>query len=274
VNADSQPRPPVKMSDQVFKDASRSAKLLRASRRHPLQLSKALRGVPGLTRLIRSLPSLVVPMSEVDLPVAERLQPSQRLPGMRGLRLCQAVLPLEATQKKYLTGKSRQALRTNLSRARELGITCAVVDTEDDKRALVQAMAKGQREFHIRDEEMFRFPQDVTWMEARSGDGEQIAMALISQSSRYGLLIRLFARTDHHASSQARFALHSAVVEHVRANGGEYLLVEGKGPLLLEPGIQYFQHLNGYRLMNVRLEGAANGARQGAAVGPERLAGT
>ena len=274
MNADSQPRPPVKMSDQVFKDASRSAKLLRASRRHPLQLSKALRGVPGLTRLIRSLPSLVVPMSEVDRPVAERLQHGQRLPGMRGRRLCQAVLPLEATQKKYLTGKSRQALRTNLSRARDLGITCAVVVTEDDKQALVQAMSKGQREVHARDEEMFRFPQDVTWMEARSGDGEQIAMALISQSSRYGLLIRLFARTDHLASSQARFALHSAVVEHVRANGGEYLLVEGKGPLLLEPGIQYFQHLNGYRLMNVRLEGAANGARQGVAVGPERLAGT
>ena len=273
MNADSQPRPPVKMSDPRFKDASRSAKLLRPSRSHPLQSFKGLHGLPGLTRLIRSLPSLVVPMSEVDLPVAERLQPSQRLPGMRGLRLCQAVLPLEATQKKYLTGKSRQALRTNLSRAKDLGITCAVVDTEDGRQALVQAMSKAQHEFHIRDEDMFRFPQD-TWMEARSGDGEPIAMALISQSSSYGLLIRLFASTDHPASSQARFALHSAVVEHVRAHGGEYLLVEGKGPLLLEPGIQYFQHLNGYRLMNVRLDGAANGARHGVAVGPESLAGT
>src|ERR1035437_1685929 len=205
------------MSGQVFKDASRSAKLLRASRRHPLQPFKGLRGLPGLTRLIRSLPSLVVPLSEVDLPIAERLQRGRRLPGMRRLRLCQAVLPLEATQKRYLTGKSRQALRTNLSRARDLGITCAVVDTEDDKRALVQAMSKDRRECHIRDEDMFRF-QD-TWMEARSGDGEQIAMALISQSSSYGLLNRLFARTDHPASSQARFPLHSAVVEHVRANG-------------------------------------------------------
>jgi hypothetical protein len=262
------------MSDQVFKDASRSAKLLRASRRHPPQLFTGLRGLPGLTRLVRSLPSLVVPLSEVAPPVAERLQRGQRLPGMRGLLPCQAVLPLEATQKLYLTGKSRQALRTNLSRARDLGITCAVVDTEDDKQALVQAMAKDQREFHVRDEEMFRFPHDTTWMEARSGDGEQIAMALFSQSASYGLLIRLFARPDHPASSQARFALHSAMVEYVRANGGEYLLVEGKGPLFLEPGIQYFQHLNGYRLMNVRLDGAVSGARQGVAVGPERLAGT
>jgi N-acetylglucosaminyldiphosphoundecaprenol N-acetyl-beta-D-mannosaminyltransferase len=255
VNADSQPRPPVKMSDQVFKDASTSAKLLAASRRHPLQPFKGLRGLPGLTRLIRSLPSLVVPMSEVDLPIAERLQRGRRLPGMRRLRLCQAVLPLEATQKRYLTGKSRQALRTNLSRARDLGITCAVVDTEDDKRALGRAMSKDLHEFDISDEDMFRFPQD-TWMEARSSEGEQIAMALLSQSSSYGLLIRLFARPDHPASSQARFALHSAVVEHVRANGGQYLLVEGKGPLFLEPGLQYFQHLNGYRLMNVRLGSA------------------
>jgi hypothetical protein len=245
----------VKMSDQVFKDASRSAKLLRASRRHPLQLFKALRGLPGLTRLIRSLPSLVVPMSEVDLPIAERLQRGRRLPGMRRLRPCQAVLPLEATQERYLAGKSRGRLRTNLHRADDLGITCAVVDTEDDRRALVQAMSKAQREVHIRDEDMFRFPQD-TWMEARSGDGEQIAMALISQSSSYGMLIRLFASTDHPDSSPARFALHSAVVEHVRAKGGKYLLVEGSGPLFLEPGLQYFQHLNGYRLMNVRLGSA------------------
>jgi hypothetical protein len=88
------------------------------------------------------------------------------------------------------------------------------------------------------------------------------------------MLIRLFASTDHPASSPARFALHSAVVEHVRANGGEYLLVEGKSSLFLDPGLQYFQHLTGYRLMNVRLEGATSGARQAVAVGPERLAGT
>ena len=85
-------------------------------------------------------------------------------------------------------------------------------------------------------------------------------MALVSQSSGYGLLSVLVARTDHPASSQARFALHSAVAEQVRASGGEYLFVEGKGPLFIEPGLQYFQHLNGYRLMNVRLGGAANGA--------------
>ena len=255
LNVDSQPRPPVWMSDPLFKDASAAARLLTGSRRHPLRKAKGLRGVPDIARLLRSLPSLVVPASAVNTPIAEHLQGGSRLPGMHRLRLAQAVLPLEATQERYLAGKSRGRLRTNLHRADDLGITCAVVDTEDDRRALVQAMSKAQREVHIRDEDMFRFPQD-TWMEARSGDGEQIAMALINQSSSYGLLIRLFARTDHPASSPARFALHSAVVEHVRANGGQYLLVEGSGPLFLEPGLQYFQHLNGYRLMNVRLGSA------------------
>jgi len=38
---------------------------------------------------------------------------------------------------------SRQALRTNLSRAKDLGITCAAVDTDDNKRALTQAMSPG-----------------------------------------------------------------------------------------------------------------------------------
>jgi len=47
----------------------------------------------------------------------------------------------------------------------------------------------------------------------------------------------------------------------------------GGGPMIIEPGLQYSQNLNGYRLMNVRVGGAENGAWRGFAVGSERPAG-
>src|SRR5664280_1122106 len=255
LNVDSQPRPPVWMSDPLFKDASAAARLLTGSRRHPLRKAKGLRGVPDIARLLRSLPSLVVPASAVNTPIAEHLQGGSRLPGMRRLRLCQAVLPLEATQERYLAGKSRGRLRTNLHRADDLGITCAPVAGDDDKRALVQSLSNYLNKYSVRDEDLFRFSQDI-WMEARTGDGEQVAMALLSQSSGYALLSCLIANTDHPASSPARFALHAAVVDHLRARGAQTLFVHGKSPLVIESGLQFFQHLNGYRLMNVRLGSA------------------
>jgi hypothetical protein len=248
-------RSPVRMSDRSFKDASEAAKILARIHRHPPQLVEGLRGLPGLAQLIRSLPSLVVPADEINEPIAAHLRGLRGIPGMRQRRFCQAVLSLGATQQRYLAGRSRQALRTNLSRARDLGITCAPVKSDDDKRALIEAMSTELDKFSIRTEDLFRFPDDV-WMAARSREGQQIAMALLSHSSSYGLLNLLVARKDDSASSQVVWALHSAVVQELRAMGGKYLFVQGRGSLLLKPGLQYFQHLNGYQLMNVRLDGA------------------
>jgi hypothetical protein len=259
VNVGSQQHPPVRISDPSFKDACEAAKLLAGTRRRPLQLVKGLRGGPRIARFIRSLPTLAVPVSDINVPIADHLRGVPGLPGMRRRRLCQAVLPLEVSQERYLAGKPRERLRTNLNRAKDLEITCVTVDTDDDKHALVEAMSKDLARFSIRTEALFRFPDDI-WMEARSREGERIAMALLSHSSAYGLLDVLIARTDHPASPQARWALHSAVVQHLRSIGGEYMFVVGRNALFIQPGLQYFQHLNGYQLMNVRLAGGGNAA--------------
>src|SRR5664280_732911 len=109
------------MSDPLFKDASTCARSL-SGRSHPLTMVKGLRGLPGLMRLAKSLPTLVVSFNEVHGPIAEHLQRGRRLPGARHLRICDSVLPVPETREKYLAGKPRARVRGNLNNARDLGI--------------------------------------------------------------------------------------------------------------------------------------------------------
>ena len=117
---------------------------------------------------------------------------------------------------------------------------------------MIKALHDDLNAFSIRSEDMFRYPED-TWLEARCAAGEQIGMSLESHSADYGLLAVLAGRKNYPEASPARFLLHSEAVENVPANGGKYLLAEGKGPLFIDPGLQFFQHLTGCFPMNVLL---------------------
>ena len=236
-------RSPVRVGDAEFEAASKTAKKFINFHRHPIRALGAMREVPNLKRFMRSLPEVVISRSEINLALEQHFQRSQ---------LCQAVLFVGATHNEYITGQSRHALRTNLNRASESGITCAPVLIEVEKLEIAWALAGALRRFSIKPEDLFA-RRDDGWIAAHSREGAPIATALTSHSGAWGLLNLLVARSDHRDSSHARWAIHAAAVAQLRSKGVRYMFVEGKSPLVIDPGLQHFQRLNGYQVINVRL---------------------
>jgi hypothetical protein len=90
----------------------------------PGRLLRIVMQFPVLLRFLYALPRIDVRLSEdpAGLAIAEHLSLSRW--GIPRFRLAQGVLQLPPDFTSYLRGHQRQALRTNIHRAREHGIGC------------------------------------------------------------------------------------------------------------------------------------------------------
>jgi hypothetical protein len=174
-------------------------------------------------------------------------------PARRG-RLAQAVLELPTVEEHYLTGRPKQALRTNLRHARELGVISGRVATYEQwfeaANVILNARPDGKAVGQEMDKPGPR--QHAVYYVARDAHESPLAFAGVALFGQFAVLFSMLSRPDRHPSaSWARYQLHTFLALDLGRSGVEHLLV---GSALREKaGNQYFQHLLGYRARNLRV---------------------
>jgi len=175
-------------------------------------------------------------------------------PARRGRR-AQAVLELPAAEPAYLSGRHKQALRTNLRHARDNEVTSERVLSYEEWSEASSVILNARHDEQAACAELARPApgQHVAYYVARDHDKAPLAFAGAALFGQFAVLFSLLSHPGlHPVSSWARYQLHTFLALDLGCSGVRYLLV---GSALREPaGNQYFQHLLGYRARNLRVE--------------------
>jgi len=206
------------------------------------------RGLYSLAYLMISLPR--IRLSLTDEPpgraIREYLEPRTR--GIPYARVAQSVLTLPTTTSAYLSGRHRQALRTNLRRASEDGIYCTAIEGEprDHLEPWLSRPFPGN-EASVELEEWLRLPHHSAkrWL-AFSADGVLMALAVVTIDAEVACMNVLKT-----SSYRARWMLHQHVVASLIEARVRHLIAQGGDALTLDPGTQYFLRLLGYRIAHL-----------------------
>jgi hypothetical protein len=232
-------------------------------------LARRLPYSPGVWALMGSVvrdPALIrvfvavwrLPVVDLRVRQAEAAPWSEASPVGRAIssgRRAQAVLELPTVEKYYLAGRPKQALRTNLRHARDLGMTSdriptyeawfeaasVILHARDDGPAMARQMAKPGPE------------QQVAYYVARDADDSPLAFARVALLGEFAVLFTMLSHPDKRPSaSWARYQLHTFLALDLGRSGVKHLLI---GSALRETvGNQHFQHLLGYRVRNLRIK--------------------
>jgi len=150
-------------------------------------------------------------------------------------RRAQAVLLIPAEFSQYLRGRHRQAVRTNVTRARNAGLTV--------EHETVEEWEPGSGDFRV----AHITPGPVERWNVMEPDGKIVAQAILSVDGDVALLHGLMSTAVH-----ARWMLHTAIVERL-CGSSRVLLVNCDDAYLLAPGTLHFQRLLGYSVARLRL---------------------
>ena len=179
---------------------------------------------------------------------------------MRSRRWAQAVLDLPTAEKPYLAGRPKQALRTNLRHASKVGVTSSRISTHEAwfEAASIVLQARHDGPGALQEMNEPEAGQQVAYYVARDADETPLAFARVALFDQFAVLFTMLSHLDRHPSaSWARYQLHTFLALDLGRTGVRHLLV---GPALREsPGNQYFQHLLGYRVRNLRVEVTESG---------------
>jgi hypothetical protein len=236
-----------------FLAASDLARRLPYSPRIPALIGSVLRD-PALIRVFVAVWRLPVVELRVRRADADAWFGAYFGPARRG-QLAQAVLELPTAEECYLAGRHRQALRTNLRHARDLGVTSERVQTYEAWLEAARVILHARRDGHAEGREMDKPEpgQHVAHYVARDAHGTPLALAGVALFGQFAVLFALLSRSDRYpGASWARYQLHTFLALDLGRAGVRHLLV---GSALRETvGNQYFQHLLGYRARNLRVE--------------------
>jgi hypothetical protein len=210
----------------------------------------------ALVRLLHNTPSEVVILSRSEAGRALQGYFSERFLGVFPQnRLCRGVLVLPDDHSNYRRGKRRQALRTNLRRARDAGISCAAIDDPLSGIAAVGEVLADRTNTSADPAKLVDawrphfWRTETTVLAARGRDGRPLAMAMVVIDSEICLI--QFAVASHH---EARWAVHDHLVGVLIDRRVKYLFAEGGGPfgaLGFEADLHHYQHLLGYQLRHL-----------------------
>jgi hypothetical protein len=215
----------------------------------PVARVRAAAVADGARALMTLLASLPVEQATFSLsPAGDELRrwfrPDRRLPVDRAPV---ALLALPPTQRDYLQGRSRQALRTNLSRAASAGLKALVIDSPAELAQAAEHIA-GQRGTTASALVPLQVCGDIrprVWV-AYDGHGSPIGLSQTVQEGSWAGLATLVTAPGHPHAQTARYLLHSQVVEDLIDRQVSRLVVGGS-ILLTTAGTRYFQRRNGYR---------------------------
>ena len=239
------------------------------------ELARRLPYSPSLSALIGSVlrdPSLIrafvavwrLPVVDLRVPQADANAWSEASPVGRmisGGRRAQAVLELPTLEEHFLAGRPKQALRTNLRHARELGVTSDRIPTYEVWFESASVILHGRHD----GPDMARYiekpgpGQRVAYYVARDADETPLAFARVALFGQFAALSTMLSHHDRRPSaSWARYQLHTFLALDLGGAGIKYLIL---GSALRDTaGNQYFQHLLGYRARNLRVKVIGSGA--------------
>ncbi|HEY4828724.1 MAG TPA: hypothetical protein VIH85_18265 [Solirubrobacteraceae bacterium] len=169
--------------------------------------------------------------------------------------LCRGVLILPQDRSEYLRGRRRQALRTNLRRAENAGITCQLMDGQSvDLDEILEIKTWRRRGSALTDTDVTTLRSllgrpEMTFVAARDLSGRLLAVAAVVIDEMV-CLIEWAVATNH----EARWALHTHLVDVLIAREVRCLLAEGGGAfgaLGFARTVQHYQHLLGYELRHL-----------------------
>ena len=203
--------------------------------------------------------SIVTTDSEAGTMIRARL--AERRFGVEINRLGQGVLILPPEMEVYFQGRLMQALRTNVRRARNCGMEVHPLGPED--AGIVRCVLERHRQDAVRAQlrtlwwvGQLALPGNHGWA-AVDATNQPVAIALVTVDDRAALLQAMVGVTY-----DGRWLLHTAIVEALHAQGVRHLLTYSSSALLLHPNIQQFQHLLGYTVVNISLDGGSRAARR------------
>jgi hypothetical protein len=242
------PRRELRYGSQEFLAASELARRLPHSGPAPALIgSLALR--PALLRGVAAVMRLPVTDLQVRKADADAWWFRDWFASRR--QLAWAVLDLPTAEDHYLTGRHRQALRTNLRHARASGVTSSRVSYETWYEAAGTIM-KARDPTPDPEQDRPSPEQQALFYVARAACGEPLAYAEVALFGEFAALALLVSRPDRQPdSSWARYQLHTCLALDLGSCGAKHLLT---GSALTEAnGTQYFQHLLGYQARNLRI---------------------
>jgi hypothetical protein len=202
---------------------------------------------------MRRLPRLEVRLS--DDAAGRRIRTHLRNRVAMGLlakhRLAQGVLIVPPAMDEYVRGRSKRALRTNISHATRAGITVERLPTAAARRAVFKRYA-----------DAMPTPWGVEWPSRAAEEGRIWFAAWDCESCLVGLMIATvdveWAMLEIGVAREqcARWLLHNTLLEQLVDAGVRYLLTWPCNALSLPEGPRYLQRLLGYRVFNLSLRRA------------------
>jgi hypothetical protein len=203
-----------------------------------------IRAGSGLVMWYRAgLPSIEIRLtgSPAGRMIAEHL--TIRADGRWRYRHAQGVLLLPARFSDYLRGRHRQAVRTNVRRARDEEFTV--------RSSMIYDWKPGDddsRKPHITPGPVERWMAFAPW-------GGLVAEAILSVDENVALLHGLVSWARY-----ARWLLHTAIVERL-CGRCSLLLAAADDAYRLDAGTQHFQRLLGYQIARLRVPRASSADR-------------
>ena len=233
---------------RLLPDRLRPGTLAVAVVRHPRLLN------PRVLASLAGLPAVRIRINAAEL----HAWPHIRLGPFRRIWPAAAVLELSARPEEYLAGRRMQALRTNLRRAADAGIATRRIGYEAWREVVGSVHPSRPARLEGNWSEPPE-PRSAAYYAAYDAAARPVAFA---SAALFGQAAFLFSLVSDPAArphaSLARYALHMHVAQDLAAQGAQLLLV---GSALRQPeGLQYFQHLLGYRAVNLRIIPVTGGA--------------
>jgi hypothetical protein len=166
-------------------------------------------------------------------------------------QLAQAALELPSIEERYLAGRTKQALRTNLRHARDLGVTSGRISTYEAWLEAAGVITQGAA--WVRHMAKPETGQQVSYYLARDDHETPLAFAGAAIFGQFAVLFIMLSHPDRRpVASWARYQLHTYLAFDLSRSGVKYLLVGSA--FRQTAGNQYFQHLLGYRPRHLRIE--------------------
>lgn len=216
-------------------------------------LARRPREVVRLLRLLRGLPQIEIRLTESVSGRSLRAHFGSRRLGVPLRRVGQAVLVMPPDLAAYLRGRSRQALRTNLTKARSAGFTCSEVVDDEERRQIANVIYAQRPDDPHNDwsQEPRLQHRGDRWFVCWDSSPTPAALAVVAVDAEFAYLRLLLSADGPNLASSARYLLHTHVVEALIAERVGKLAVGNS--LRITPGLQHFQRLLGYQVYNLRL---------------------
>jgi hypothetical protein len=199
--------------------------------------------------VVTGVPWMRVSLSDHPAGLAIRRELEGRERGISAKRIGRGVLSLPVSQAAYLAGRRRRALKANLRHAKEMGIACLAVSEVAEREAIFRAWV-GHEQGPLDDLWIDGEPASSDRWVALDAQGIPLALAIMSIDVEWAMIHALVS-TSH----VARKCLHTCMVGAAIEAGARQLIVETRFAPDMQPNLQHFQRMLGYRVVNLSLPG-------------------